>query len=125
MLAVKIRVRIHHLRLDPQSEVHPQRMNLVDQRLQPVRKLLRIYIPVAEAGMVVFALTKPSIVHHKAIDAKCRSFFCERHLALFADVEFRRLPRVVDNWTRLRRSSVSLANPMRKHMSDLIAVQKP
>jgi hypothetical protein len=74
MLAIEIGVGVHHLRLNPQAKIHPQRMNLVDQRLQAVRKLLRVHIPVAQAGVVVLALAKPAVVHHKAVDAQAAAF---------------------------------------------------
>ena len=83
MLAIQIGIGIDHLRLDPQAEVHAQRVNLVDQRLQPVRKLLLVHVPVAEAGVIVFALPEPAVVHHEAIDAERRGLFRQRDLAGF------------------------------------------
>ena len=72
MLAVEIGVGVDHLRLNPQAKVHAQRVNFVDERLEAVGKLLLIHIPVAQAGVVVFALAKPAVVHHKPVDAERR-----------------------------------------------------
>src|SRR5271163_4439546 len=66
VLTVEIAVRIHHLRLDPDAEVHPQRVHLLDHRLQAVGKLLLVEVPVAQAAVIVVALTKPAIINHKS-----------------------------------------------------------
>src|SRR5271155_2258503 len=67
-----------------------------------MRKLLRVHIPVAKACVIVFTLTKPPVIHHKAFDADGRSLLRESHLSLFVDRELRRLPRVVDHRPRTR-----------------------
>src|ERR1700733_3090854 len=60
-----------------------------------MRKLLRIHVPVAEAGMLVLPLAEPAIVHHKSLNADAGSLLCERLLSGLVHVETRRLPRVV------------------------------
>ena len=99
MLAVKIRVRIDHFRLDPQTKIHSERVNLVDQWFQAMRKLRGIDVPVAQPGMVVFALSKPAVVHHESIHTDGGGLLSERHLTGFIDFEFRGLPGVVDHGT--------------------------
>jgi len=43
---------------------------VVDEALQALRELLRIYDPVAQAGMVVVAGAEPSVVHHEQLDSQ-------------------------------------------------------
>src|SRR5580704_16219864 len=102
MCAVKVAVGVDHLRLDPQAEVHAKRVNFVDQGFEAVGKLLRIYEPIAKAGMVVFSLSEPAIIHDKAFDTKACRFFGEDFLSSLIDVESGCLPRVVDDGARAR-----------------------
>src|SRR5665213_2114113 len=101
MLAVKIAVGVDHLRLNPQAEIHAERVNFVDERLKTVGKLLRIDVPIAEAGVIVLALAKPAIVHNEAFYAEAGSLFCERHLAGFIDAKLGRLPGVIEDGAEL------------------------
>ena len=78
MLAIEIGVGIDHLRLDPQAEIHAECMHFVDERLEAVGELLLVDIPVAEAGVVVFALAEPAVVHDKAVHAERGGFFRQR-----------------------------------------------
>ena len=103
MRPVEIAVRVHHLRLHPDAEVHPQRTDAIDDRLEPMRKLLRVHIPVPQSGVVVLALAKPSVVDHKPLHPQLGRTLRQRHLPRLVHVELRRLPRVVDHRPRLRR----------------------
>ena len=94
-------------------------MDFIDQRLQSVRKLFRIHIPIAQSGMIVLALAEPAIVHHKSIHADRSRFFRQRHLARFVHIKFRCLPRVVNHGTRFR------VRRLRQNVRDLEVVQQP
>ena len=100
-------------------------MHLVDQRLQAVRKFSVIHIPVAQPGVIVFALAKPAIVHHKSIHAQRRGLLRQRHLPRLAHFELGRLPRVVDNRPRLRRSLPRRFQHVRQNMLKLKMMQQP
>ncbi len=60
MLAVKIAVGVDHLRFNPQSEIQARAVYVIDQRFQPLRELLWIRVPIAEARPVVIAFSKPA-----------------------------------------------------------------
>jgi hypothetical protein len=64
----------------------------VDQWFEAVRKLLRIYVPIAKAGMVVFSLSEPAVIHDEAFDTKACCFFGEGLLSSLIDVESGCLP---------------------------------
>src|SRR5208282_6334928 len=67
-----------------------------------MRKFFGIDVPVAEAGVIVFALAKPTIVHYEPIHADGSGLLGEGDLAGLIDVEFRSFPGVVNHGTRLR-----------------------
>ena len=52
MSAIQVRIRVHHLRLDPYAELHAEATHVIDQRTEPVRPHCRIDPPVTEAGVV-------------------------------------------------------------------------
>ena len=60
--------------------------------LRPLGNFCLVDVPVAEAGVIVFALAEPAIVDDEAFDAELRGLFGERDLAGFADVELGRFP---------------------------------
>src|ERR1700722_12267829 len=51
--------------------------------------------------MVILALTEPSVIHHKALDADACRFFGKRNLASLVYVKASRLPRVVEDGSQL------------------------
>ena len=67
-------------------------MDPVNERLESVRKLLRVDIPIAEPGVIIVALPEPAIVHHEPFYSKPRGFFCQRHLSGFLNIELGGLP---------------------------------
>ncbi len=77
---------------------------LVDQRLQSMRKLLRIDVPVSQPGVIILSLPEPAIVHHKTVNSDRSRLFRQRHLTRFIHIELRGLPRVVQHrpWPRIR-----------------------
>ena len=97
MLAIEIAVRVDHLRLDPDAEVHAEGMHLVDEGLEAVGEFLRIDIPVAESGVVVFALAEPAVVHDEALGADGGGLLCEGDLAGLIDVHLGGFPGVVED----------------------------
>src|SRR5438270_2848507 len=100
MFAVKITVGVDHLRLDPQAEVHAQRVYLIDEWLKAIRKFLRIDVPITQAGMVVLAFAEPAIIHDEAFDSQACGFFGKSLLSSLIHIESGCLPRVVDDRAR-------------------------
>src|ERR1017187_4085870 len=108
-------------------------MNLVDQRLQAIRKLLLVHIPVAQPRVVVFALPKPPIVHHEPVQSQRRCLLSERHLSGFIHSELRRFPGVVNHRPKFRRQCLgrrscclpSRHTPLRQYVLQLKVVQQP
>jgi hypothetical protein len=72
-------------------------MHLVDEGLEAVGELLLVDIPVAQAGVVGFALAEPAVVHDEAIDAQGGGLLGQGHLAGLGDVHLRGFPGVVDD----------------------------
>ena len=90
--AVQIAVRVDRFRLDPQPEIHAQRVHPVDQFLQTVRKLLRVDRPGAQPCPVGMARANPAVVHHEKLHAHPRRAFCQSQLRVRPHVELRRFP---------------------------------
>ena len=122
MRAIEVGVGVDHLRLDPEAEVHAERVNLVDERLEAVGKLLLVYIPVAQAGVVVFALAEPAVVHDEAVDAERGGLFGQRHLAGLGDVELGCLPGVVNHWAQWARQGCG--EPSGQNVLELEAMEQ-
>jgi hypothetical protein len=92
MLAIQVAIGVDHLRLDPQPEVHTEAVHVVDEAFQALREFLRIYDPVAQAGVVVVARAEPSVVHHEQLDPQLSGLVRQFRLPGFVDVEGGRLP---------------------------------
>src|SRR4029077_7891396 len=97
MLTVEVAVGIHHLWLNPEPKVHPQTMDVIDQRLQAMGKLCRVHIPISQASVVVIPLAEPAIIHYKSFRPNTGSLIGKRLLPRFLDVELGRLPGVVEH----------------------------
>ena len=69
MGAEEVAVRVDHLRLDPQPELHPRRPHPVDQGVEAVRVDGGVYRPVPEARGVVAAALEPAVVEHEPLRA--------------------------------------------------------
>ena len=67
--AVEVGVRVDHLGLEPQPELHAQRLHVADERVQPVRPDLLVDDPVAEAGGVVAPVVEPAVVEDEPLHA--------------------------------------------------------
>ena len=70
--AVQVAVGVDHLRLDPDAELHAERLHVVDQRRQPVGMRVGRHHPVTEPGAIVAARAEPAVVEHEALDARPR-----------------------------------------------------
>ena len=68
MRAEEIRVLRYHLRLKPDAEFHAQVIDLLNQLIETAFDLLLIDIPVAQAGVIVVTLSKPTVVHDDHLD---------------------------------------------------------
>ena len=100
----------------------PSEWTLSISGLSPCGNFCWIDVPVAQAGVIVFALAEPAVVHHKAVNAERRGLLRERHLAGFIHAKFGGFPRVVEHRPRFRR--LLLARPVRQHVIDLEAMQQ-
>ena len=72
MRAVEVGVRVDHLGLEPQPEVHAELAHPVDDRVEPVRPDGGVDPPVPEPGGVVTAPVEPPVVEDEALDADPR-----------------------------------------------------
>ena len=97
MGAVQIAIGVDHFGLNPESEIHFEVVDAINQGLQPLGKLLRVDGPIAEAGVVVVALAEPAIVDHEEFDTELGGLGGEIHLALFVDGESGGLPGIVEH----------------------------
>ena len=64
MRPVQLGVRVDHLRLEPQAELHAPGPHVIHQAVQPARPDLLVHPPVAEPGVVVAAPGEPAVVQH-------------------------------------------------------------
>jgi len=92
---VKVAVRVHHLRLHPQAEIHTQGVYIADQFIQAARKLRRVHKPVPQPGTVVVAGTEPAVIHHKQLHSDPRGNLCQAGLVRHIYIKFRGLPRII------------------------------
>ena len=67
--ARQVGVGIDHLGLDPQADVHPELLDAVDERVQPVGPDGGIDGPVAEPTMVVASTAEPPVIQDETLDA--------------------------------------------------------
>ena len=67
--AEEVGVLRHHLGLEPDAEFHAEVIDLPHELRQAALDLLLIDEPVAEAGIVVVALSEPAVVHDDHLDA--------------------------------------------------------
>ena len=69
MGAVEDAVRGDQFRLDPQAELHAQRVNPLAQAGKAVGQLAQVVDPVAQGAVVAVPVAEPAVVEHKEIDA--------------------------------------------------------
>src|ERR1019366_5538950 len=105
MGAVEIAVGVDHLRLHPESEIHFEGVDVIDEALESLREFFRVDGPIAESGIVVIAPAEPAIVHHEEFHAELGGFRGEVFLSLLVDRESGGLPGVVEHWAEARRGA--------------------
>ncbi|MNI25186.1 hypothetical protein D3C73_788250 [compost metagenome] len=70
MGAVQLAVRRHHLRFEPEAELHAEPSDPFHQIRQALRQLAGIHEPVAQRSGVVIAAAEPAVVKHEQLDAQ-------------------------------------------------------
>ena len=92
-------VEVHHLRLDPQPELHAEPPDVVDERAEPLGPDLRVDGPVAEPGSGAAPSEEPAVVEDEPLDARSGGDVGEVGEPVEAVVEVDGLPRVGDHGT--------------------------
>jgi hypothetical protein len=103
MGAGEVGVEVHHLRLDPEPDLHAELADDVEQRMESVGPHLLVDVPVPETGGVVAATTEPAIVEHESLDPDRRRGLGEAPQAIEVVIEVDGLPRVEHDRSRLPR----------------------
>ena len=104
VLAVHRGIRVHHLRFEPQAELHSLGMHVVCKRLERVLAVGPHVLgdpPVAQTRRVTTAVAEPAVVDHEALDAARGSLVCEPDKRIVIMLEIHGLPGVQDHRTRL------------------------
>src|SRR5262245_21552112 len=68
----QVGVRVDHLRFDPESELHAEAADVVDERVQAVGPDRLVDVPVAEPGAVAAAVPEPAVVEDEPLDPDLR-----------------------------------------------------
>ena len=77
MLLIETAVFTDHLRLYPETEIHPQGFEFFTEGSNSSGQLLRIRFPVSQGGSIVIPPGKPPVIHDKQFDADICSHFCQ------------------------------------------------
>src|SRR5699024_7417657 len=97
MLTVEITVLVHHLRLDPDTELQTHSIDLGDQLSKAAAQLFLIDFPVSQSSQLAVALSEPSIVHDKHLDSQIRRLFCKLEQTISRKIEVGRLPAIQED----------------------------
>ena len=100
-----------HLRLDPQTEGHPERLDLRAKSVEAAWQLAAVHGPIAERGRVRVALAEPAVVEDEQFDpevARCGRDLEELRLV---EAEIGRLP-VIDEDRPRRIAPPSTRQPL-------------
>ena len=89
---VQVRVRVHHLGLEPQPELHPESLDVLDQGVQTIGPHVLVNPPVAEPRVVVASPAKPTVVEYEAFHPHARGEIGERLEPVEVVIEVHRLP---------------------------------
>ena len=95
VLLIQLRLRVHHLWLYPQPELHPLAPCLVGEAANAVGQLAGRDIPVAQALRVAMArifVAKPTVVEQEHVDTQLLGVGYERQELVFVEVEIGGLP---------------------------------
>ena len=95
MRTVQRTVFADHLRLHPDAEIEPQRLEPLLQPVKAVGQLFSVDFPVAKRTRIVIPRAEPAVVHHKKLRAKLRPDLCDGKELVFVKVHPRAFP-VVD-----------------------------
>ncbi|GAA2006116.1 hypothetical protein GCM10009778_09360 [Microbacterium terricola] len=87
-------VRIDHLGLNPQSELHTEGGHMVDEGMKPVGPHALVDEPVAEPGSIVSSTGEPTVVEDETFDADIRRGVRECRQLLECVIEIHRFPGV-------------------------------
>ena len=87
----------HHLRFDPDAEHQPHGVYALGKPCYASRKLLRVHVPVAQAGAVVVPATEPAVVQNEQLHADFLRRFRQLQDPAFREVEVRGLPVVAQH----------------------------
>ena len=98
--AVEVTIARDHLGLEPEAEMHPQALNMVDQRGQPLGVFARINDPVAQTAGVVVALSEPAVIQHETLCPQSGSTVGDIGQDRPVVVEIHRFPTVVMDGAR-------------------------
>ncbi len=101
MGAGQVGVLVDHLGLDPQTELHAERADVVDERVQPVGPAVPIDGPVSQGLRVVGATLEPAVVEHEPLDTDLGCRVREPGEGGQVVVEVDRLPGVEHDGPRL------------------------
>jgi hypothetical protein len=77
MFFIEVTVFTDHLRLHPETEIHPQGFDFFTEGNNSSGQLLRIRFPVSQGGSIVIPPGKPPIIHDEQFDADICSRFCQ------------------------------------------------
>ena len=97
MGAVQLRIRRHHLRFHPDTELDALRIDLIRQLLQAAGQLLLVHEPIAQTAFIIVTVTKPAVIHHQHLDAGLLRLPGDAHQFFFIEVKVGSFPVVDQN----------------------------
>lgn len=109
VLPGEVGVLVGHLRLEPETELHPERVHVPGEWLQTVRPTFGIGCPVAETAAVVVSAPEPAVVEDVAFDPEGCGLGGEFSEGVEVLVEHHRLPDVQRDRPGLPRGPRALA----------------
>ena len=92
MRPVQIAVRVHHLGLDPQPELHTPGVDVVHQWGEALREHFFIDVPVAQARPLGVAVPEPAVVQYEALGADVGRLVGQRAQRVQGQIEIHGLP---------------------------------
>ena len=101
MSAVKLTVLVDHLELDPEAELHAERIDALRKARDAVRQAVGVRPPVAEATRLTAARGEPAIVEDEELDADIVRRLGDAHELLLIEIEVRGLPIVDEDGAHL------------------------
>ena len=101
MSAVKLTVLVDHLELDPEAELHAERIDALRKARDAVRQAVGVRPPVAKATRLTAARGEPAIVEDEELDADIVRRLGDAHELLLIEIEVRGLPIVDEDGAHL------------------------